>query len=179
MRRRLLALFVFALLAPTVPYVVLITLDVASIISTRLSNERTPTRDPCGATCRLALSPAKERAPREPAAPEAPTFDAVQVSPDGPSVFAGRAPPGAHVAVLANQLPFATTTADQHGDWVAVTEKKLGGGDHKFSVTARLSRDGALIYGQTVARSVATATPTSNKVTLGEGQRSSHLRPTP
>ena len=178
-RRRLFALLVFALLAPTVPYIVLIALDVASVISTRLSSERVPTRDPCSATCRLALSPAKERAAREPAAPEAPTFDAVQVSPDGPSVFAGRAPPGSHVAVLANQLPFATATADQHGDWVAVTEKKLGGGDHTFSLTARLSRDGALIYGQTVARSVATATPTSNKVTLGEGQRSSHLRPTP
>ena len=144
-RRRLLALLVFALLAPTIPYVVLLALNVASIISTRLSNERVQTRDPCGAACRLALSPAKERAARETAAPEAPTFDAVQVSPDGPSVFAGRAPPGSLVAVLANQRPFATATADQQGDWVAVTEKKLGGGDHRFSLTARLSPDGAPI----------------------------------
>ena len=159
-RRRLLALLVFALLAPTVPYVVLLALDVASIISTRLSNERVPTRDPCGATCRLALSPAKERAAREPAAPEALTFDAVQVSPDGPSVFAGRAPPGSHVAVLANQRPFATATADQHGDWVAVTENKIGRGDHQFSLTARLGREGPPIYGQIVGRSVASPTPT-------------------
>jgi outer membrane protein OmpA-like peptidoglycan-associated protein len=163
MRRRLFALLVFALLAPTIPYVVLLALDVASIISTRLSNERVPTRDPCGATCRLALSPAKERAPREPAAPEAPTFDAVQVSPDGPSVFAGRAPPGALVAVLANQRPFATATADEHGDWVAVTENKIGGGDHQFSLTARLGQDGPPIYGQIVGRSVAS--PPLNKVT--------------
>src|SRR5262245_25128342 len=160
-RLRLVALCVFALLAPAVAYAVLLPLDAASMLSTRLSNERAQTRDPCGATCRLALSPAKQRTGREPAAPEAPTFDAVQVSPEGPSVFAGRAPPGAHVAVLVDQRPFATATADEHGDWVAVTEKKIGGGDHKFSLTARLGRDGAPIYGQIIGRTVAPAIPNS------------------
>jgi outer membrane protein OmpA-like peptidoglycan-associated protein len=162
-RHRLFGLLVLALLAPAVAYVVLLALDGASMLSTRLSNERGPSRDPCGATCRLALSPAKERALKETAAPEAPTFDAVQVSPDGPSVFAGRAPPGAHVAVLANQRPFVTATADEHGDWVAVTENKIGGGDHRFSLTARLGRDGPPIYGQIVGRSVAS--PPVNKAT--------------
>ena len=56
---------------------------------------------------------------------------------------------------LANQRPFATATADQHGDWVAVTEKRIGSGDHQFSLTARLGRDGPPIYGQIVGRSVA------------------------
>jgi hypothetical protein len=176
MRRRLLALLVFALMAPTIPYVVLLALDVASIISTRLSNEFL--RDPCGATCRLALSPAKERTPRKPAAPEAPTFDAVQVSPDGPSVFAGRAPPGSLVAVLVNQRPFATTTADEHGDWVAVTENKIdGGGDHQFSLTAKLGRDGPSIYGQSVKRSVAS--PTANQVTPVKGGATNVVRSAP
>src|SRR5258705_9500487 len=103
MRRvQLSILFVLALLATAVAFVALLAFrhDLASILSSNLSNERVLTRDPCGATCRLALSPAKERTPREPAAPLAPTFDAVQVSPDGPSVFAGRAAPGSHVAVL-------------------------------------------------------------------------------
>ena len=178
MRRRLFALLVFALLAPTIPYVVLLALDVTSIISTRLSNERVSTRDPCGATCRLALSPAKERTPRKPAAPEAPTFDAVQVSPDGPSVFAGRAPPGSLVAVLVNQRPFATTTADEHGDWVAVTENKFGvGGDHQFSLTAKLGRDGPSIYGQSVKRSVAS--PTANPVTPIKGGATNVVRSAP
>jgi len=163
-RLRPAALCVFALLTPAVAYAVLLALDVASMLSNRLSSERAQTRDPCGAKCRLALSPpAKQRTGREPAAPEAPTFDAVQVSPDGPSVFAGRAPPGAHVAVLVDQRPFATATADEHGDWVAVTEKKIGGGDHKFSLTARLGRDGAPIYGQIIGRTVAPAIP-NNKV---------------
>jgi hypothetical protein len=177
MRRRLFALLVFALLAPTVPYVVLLALDVASIISTRLSNERVLTRDPCGATCRLALSPAKESAPKKPAAPEAPTFDAVQVSPDGPSVFAGRAPPGSHVSVLANQLPFATATADQHGDWVAVTENEIGRGDHQFSLTATLGRDVAPIYGQIFKRSVAS--PTVNQATPVKGGATNVVRSAP
>ena len=172
-RLRLFALFVFALLGTAVAFVALHAFrhDLASILSTHLSNERVLmsnervlTRDPCGATCRLALSPAKERTPREPAAREAPTFDAVQVSPDGPSVFAGRAPPGSHVAVLVNQRPIATATADEHGDWVAVTEKKIGSGDHQFALTARLGRDGAPIYGQIVGRSVASPSPNNNKV---------------
>jgi len=164
-RLRLLTLLVFALLVAAVAFMALFAFrhDLASVLSARLSSERVLTRDPCGVTCRLALSPTKGRTPREPAAPEAPTFDAVQVSPDGPSVFAGRAPPGAHVAVLANQQPFANATADEHGDWVAVTEKKIGGGDHKFSLTARLGRDGPPIYGQIVGRSVAS--PPVNKAT--------------
>jgi hypothetical protein len=157
---RLFVLLVFALLATAVAASTLFALrhDLASILSTQQRTERVLTRDPCGATCRLALSPAKVRSPSEPTAPKAPTFDAVQISPDGPSVFAGRAPPGAHVAILANERPFATATADEHGDWVAVTEKKIGGGDHQFSLTARLGGDGPPIYGQIVGRSVASRT---------------------
>jgi outer membrane protein OmpA-like peptidoglycan-associated protein len=166
MRRvQLSILLVLALLATAVAFIALLAFrhDVASILAARLSSERVMAH-PCGATCRLALSPAKERTPREPTAPGAPTFDAVQVSPDGPSVFAGRAPPGSHVAVLVNQRPFANATADEHGDWVAVTEKKIGSGDHQFALTARLGRDGPPIYGQIVARSVASP-PSNNKVT--------------
>jgi outer membrane protein OmpA-like peptidoglycan-associated protein len=168
MRRvQLSILLLLALLATAVAFVALLAFrhDLASMLAARLSSERALTRDPCGATCRLALSPAKERTPREPAAPEAPTFDAVQVSPDGPSVFAGRAPPGSHVAVLVDQRPFANATADEHGDWVVVTEKKIGSGDHQFALTARLGRDGAPIYGQIVGRSVASPPLNNNKVT--------------
>ena len=179
-RLRHFASFAFALLATAVVASTLFALrhDLASILSTQQRNERVLTRDPCDATCRLALSPAKARTPREPAAPQAPTFDAVQVSPDGPSVFAGRAPPGAHVAVLVNQRPFATTTADEHGDWVAVTENKIGaGGDHQFSLTAKLGRDGPSIYGQSIKRSVASAT--ANPVTPVKGGATNVVRSAP
>jgi len=179
-RLRLFSLFVFALLATAVVASTLFALrhDLASVLSTQQSRGRVQTHDPCDATCRLALSPAKARTPREPAAPQAPTFDAVQVSPDGPSVFAGRAPPGAHVAVLVNQRPFATTTADEHGDWVAVTENKIGaGGDHQFSLTAKLGQDGPSIYGQSVKRPVTS--PTANPVTPVKGGATNVVRSAP
>jgi hypothetical protein len=66
--------------------------------------------------------------------------------------------------VLVNQRPIATATADEQGEWVAVTEKKIGSGDHQFALTARLGRDGAPIYGQIVGRSVASPSPNNNKV---------------
>ena len=77
---------------------------------------------------------------------------------------------------LANQRLFATAPADQHGDWVEVTEKRIGSGDHQFSLTARLGRDGPPIYGQIVGRSVAS--PPLNKampVKVGEAVSSGRL----
>jgi hypothetical protein len=81
------------------------------------------------------------------------------------------------VAVLANQLPFATATADQHGDWVAVTENKIGRGEHQFSLTTRLGRDVAPINGQIVKRSVAS--PTVNQVTPVKGGPTNVVRSAP
>ena len=176
MRRvQLSILFVLALVATAVAFVALLAFrtDLASVLSACLSSERILTLDTCGPTCRLALSPAKERTSREPAAPEAPTFDAVQVSPDGPSVFAGRAPPGSHVAVLVNQRPFANATADEHGDWVAVTEKKIGGGDHQFSL-ARAARPGRRTDLRPDRRKVrGVAASHWQQSDAGDGQRSS------
>ena len=91
-----------------------------------------------------------------------PTFDAVQVGPDAPSVFAGRAPPRSHVTVLSNQRPIATVTADENGEWVAVIDDKIGAGEHQFSLTAKQGQDGVLAHGQIVRRTVApgaTSTP--------------------
>jgi len=80
--------------------------------------------------------------------------------------------------VLVNQRPFATTTADEHGDWVAVTENKIGaGGDHQFSLTAKLGRDGPSIYGQSIKRSVASAT--ANPVTPVKGGATNVVRSAP
>jgi outer membrane protein OmpA-like peptidoglycan-associated protein len=82
--------------------------------------------------------------------------------------------------VLANRRPIATATADEHGEWMAVTEEKIGGGDHKFSLTARLGRDGPPIYGQIVGRSVAS--PPLDKATpvkVGEAAVSSGPVPKP
>jgi outer membrane protein OmpA-like peptidoglycan-associated protein len=168
MRRvQLSILSVLALLTTAVALVAAFVLrhDLALFLSTQTNTDgRQPARTTASVSRQFSPVGGVERMFSGPSTPVAPTFDAVQVSPDGPSVFAGRAPPGSHVTVLANERPIAAATADEHGDWVVVTEKKIGGGDHKFSLTARLGRDGAPIYGQIVGRSVASPPP-SNKVT--------------
>jgi outer membrane protein OmpA-like peptidoglycan-associated protein len=55
-------------------------------------------------------------------------LDIARISPNGPSVFAGRAAPFAKVIVLENTTVVATTTANASGDWSLVTE-------HKFAST--------------------------------------------
>src|SRR5262249_49935336 len=111
--------------------------DLASFLS---SQSGTDMRQPAGTTASVSrpLSPVgDQKRTREPSTPSVPTFDALQISPDGTSVFAGRAPPRSHVTVLANQRPIATATANENGEWVVVIDEKIGTGDHQFSLTAR------------------------------------------
>lgn len=65
----------------------------------------------------VAALPAAPLAPVE--APDAPTFDAVRVEPDGTGLVAGRAAPGAAVEVLADGAPVAEAMADANGAFVA------------------------------------------------------------
>jgi outer membrane protein OmpA-like peptidoglycan-associated protein len=129
--------------------------DLASFLSSQSGTDmREPTRTAASVSRKLS-SVGDEKRNREPSIPSVPTFDALQISPDGTSVFAGRAPPRSHVTVLADQRPIATATANENGEWLAVINEKIGTGDHQFSLTARLQQDGPLIYGQIVQRTVA------------------------
>jgi len=61
---------------------------------------------------------------------------------------------------------------------VAVTENKIGaGGDHQFSLTAKLGQDGPSIYGQSVKRPVTS--PTANPVTPVKGGATNVVRSAP
>jgi outer membrane protein OmpA-like peptidoglycan-associated protein len=149
-------------------------LDLASLLS---SQSGTDTRQPARTTASGSrqLSPVgEEKRSREPSTPSVPTFDALQVSPDGTSVFAGRAPPRSHVTVLVNQRPIATATANENGEWVVVIDEKIGTGDHQFSLTARLHQDGPLTHGQIVQRTVA-ATSLNTAPLAGSGQSASSV----
>ena len=144
--------------------------DLASFLS---SQSGTDMRQPAGTTASVSrqLSPVgDEKRTREPSTPSVPTFDALQISPDGTSVFAGRAPPRSHVTVLANQRPIATATANEDGEWVVVIHEKIGTGDQQFSLTARLHQDGPLTYGQIVRRTVAASS--RNSVALASSGQS-------
>lgn len=82
----------------------------------------------------------------EPAAqdpdPAVPQFDVVRVAPEGDTVIAGRAPPGAEVTILDNGEPIGTVTADSRGEWVYLPSEPLGPGSHELSLRA-VPRDGA------------------------------------
>lgn len=54
-----------------------------------------------------------------------PSFDIARISPDGVSVFAGRAKPFERVNVQVGDLVVGTTNADGDGNWTLVTEKRI------------------------------------------------------
>src|SRR5262249_30024910 len=57
------------------------------------------------------------------------TFDVVRIDPQGASVFAGQAPPNAHVSIQADGQVLASATADETGAWAIVTEHKFPPGE--------------------------------------------------
>jgi nucleoid-associated protein YgaU len=62
-----------------------------------------------------------------------PAFDVVRVEPDGDSVVAGRASPGATVELLRNGVVHDRTVADAAGLF-AMTPEKLPAGDHQLTL---------------------------------------------
>jgi outer membrane protein OmpA-like peptidoglycan-associated protein len=63
-------------------------------------------------------------------------LDISRISPDGSSVFAGRAEPDTYVTVLENGKPAGTVKADEHGEWSLVTEHKFASTDPKLTFEA-------------------------------------------
>jgi nucleoid-associated protein YgaU len=92
-----------------------------------------------------APAPAVTAAPSLPPAaspPPAPTtvnpsFDVVRVGPDGRTVLAGRAAPGAEITVRTDDAVLGAATADQRGEWVLLPEAPLQPGTRELSVSAR------------------------------------------
>ncbi len=70
-----------------------------------------------------------------------PSFDVVRVSPEGNTVIAGRARPGAEVTVLDKGEEIGRTTADKRGDWVLIPDRPLEPGDHELEATSRTDPD--------------------------------------
>lgn len=56
-------------------------------------------------------------------------LDISRISPDGPSVFAGRADPGAYITVYADGKSAGTVQADDGGSWSLSTEHKFASAD--------------------------------------------------
>ncbi len=94
-----------------------------------------------------------------------PSFDVVRVSPNGETVMAGRADPGAEVTVLDGDKPFATVTADPRGEWVLTPDKPLTPGNHELGLSAKTPQDGTVRKSDGV---VVVAVPEPNKNLAGE-----------
>jgi nucleoid-associated protein YgaU len=84
-------------------------------------------------------------APETPATrqPTVPSFDAVHIGPDGRSVIAGRAAPGAEVTVLDGGHPIGTVTADRNGEWVLMPPEPLAPGTRELSLRAQAPGEAA------------------------------------
>ncbi len=67
-----------------------------------------------------------------------PSFDVVRISRGGTGVIAGRAAPGARVAILVNGKTVGEVTADARGEWVFILEEPLLPGTAELSLKAVL-----------------------------------------
>ena len=87
-----------------------------------------------------ALAVSSNPAPVADAAPYtriAPSFDIVRVGPTGNAVLAGRAEPGATVAVTDGSTTLGQAQADGRGEWVLTPDAPLTPGGRELSLSAR------------------------------------------
>ncbi len=79
----------------------------------------------------------KHRSPRSAPKGVAPSFDVVRVAPDGVTVIAGRAEPGAQVSILDRDQVLGTVTADRRGEWVFIPDLPLPPGSRELGLVAK------------------------------------------
>ncbi len=85
---------------------------------------------------RPAAATAPAAAPQVAPARQHPSFDVVRLTPEGSLVMAGRAEPGAKVAILDGDKVIGTVTADSRGEWVFAPDANLGPGRHDLQLRA-------------------------------------------
>ncbi|WP_410822726.1 LysM peptidoglycan-binding domain-containing protein [Methylobacterium oryzisoli] len=78
-------------------------------------------------------------------APRGPSFDVIRIEPEGDSVIAGQALPGAEVEILRNGEVFARTTADPAGNF-ALTPPPLPAGSSEITLRS-VAPDGTRLAG--------------------------------
>ncbi|WP_449233242.1 LysM peptidoglycan-binding domain-containing protein [Azospirillum doebereinerae] len=102
----------------------------------RVATATPPVAAPAPAAPRVA--PATVPAPAAPAsvAPSAsPSFDVVRVAPDGATVMAGRAAPGASVTVKDGETALGSVKADGRGEWVLLPDQPLAPGTRELNLS--------------------------------------------
>lgn len=90
---------------------------------------------------RNAASKSAASGQQTPVASDAPSFDIVRINPQGDTVMAGRARPGAKVEIYDGETKIGEVEADRRGEWVFVPEKPLEPGNRRLSLIMR-EKDG-------------------------------------
>lgn len=83
-------------------------------------------------------------------ASDVPRFDVLRVEPDGSTVIAGNAAPGAKVEIINGGAVISSQTVDGTGDFAAVLDNPLPPGDHSLQIRAT-SADGKMVTSEEVA----------------------------
>jgi hypothetical protein len=86
--------------------------------------------------------------------PGAPSFDVVRIDQDGNLVMAGRAHPGATVAILDGENEIGRVTADGRGEWVFIPTEQVPPGTRQYSLRARGADGDDLVSQNIVVMSV-------------------------
>lgn len=112
-------------------------------------------------------------------APAPPTFDTVRAEADGMTLVAGRAVPGASVAVLVDGAEAALSRADRRGAFAAFFEVALGPEPRLLSLRMRLEDGREIISEQTVilAPRLAPEPPVAVAAAPAEGAASAPAAP--
>ncbi|PYB70898.1 LysM peptidoglycan-binding domain-containing protein [Rhizobium wuzhouense] len=84
------------------------------------------------------------------AASDLPRFDVLRVEPDGSTVIAGNAAPGAKVEIINGNDVISSQTVDGTGDFAAVLDNPLPPGDHSLQIRAT-GVDGKTVTSEEVA----------------------------
>lgn len=66
-----------------------------------------------------------------------PSFDIVRISPEGDTVIAGRAAPGAQVTIYEGETEIGRAKADERGEWVFLPEKPLPPGTRRLTLAVQ------------------------------------------
>ncbi len=91
------------------------------------------TASPAAAPSRPAEAPPPQTA--APPTVAVPSFDVARIGPDGRAVVAGRAQPGAKIALLDGDKEIAQSQADANGEWVVLAQDPpLSPGQHEIRV---------------------------------------------
>jgi len=108
--------------------------------ATRVATASPPAVTPAAATPAAVPAPAPVAAAASvpaptPAPPAAPSFDVVRVAPDGATVMAGRAAPGASVTVKDGETALGSVKADGRGEWVLLPDQPLAPGTRELNLS--------------------------------------------